>query len=133
MIVVLMALAMAASSVEVTGADTLRYNGRIYRLYDIDAPQAGALARCRIERTRAEETAAIVRDLVARAERVEIIPGYDPRGRRSWPSDRHDQRLATIKIDGRDLGDLLIAEGRAAPWNNRENHNWCRGPYARAR
>lgn len=133
MIVVLMALAMAASSVEVTGADTLHYNGRIYRLYDVDAPQSGALARCRIERVRAEETAAIVRDLIARAERVEITPGYDPRGRRSWPSDRHGQRLATIKIDGRDLGEILIAEGRAAPWNNRENRDWCYGTYAHTR
>lgn len=130
MIVVLMALAMSVSGVEVTGADTLRHEGRTYRLYDVDAPQSGELARCRTERARADDTAAFVRGLIVNAERVEITPGYDPRGRRSWPSDRHGQRLANIKIDGRDLGDILIANGRALPWNNRENHNWCRGAYA---
>lgn len=75
----------------------------------------------------------MVRGLIARAERLEIIPGYDPRGRGSWPSDRHGQRLAHIKIDGRDLGAILVAEGRAAPWNNRENRDWRRGSHASAR
>lgn len=123
MLGLIMALTLSAASVDVTGADSVRVNGREYALYDVDAPQLSA--RCRNERDRASEIATFVRGLIANAERVEITPGYDPRGRRSWPSDRFGRRLADIRIDGQDLGALLIARGLAAPWNNRENRNWC--------
>lgn len=124
MIGLILALAVNVSSVEVTGADSVRVNGREYALYDVDAPQVRA--QCRRERERAAETAAYVRTLMANAEHIEINPGYDPRGRRSWPSDRFGRRLADIRIDGRDLGDLLMAQGRAVRWDNAGTHNWCR-------
>jgi endonuclease YncB( thermonuclease family) len=119
----LFALAVSANTVEVVGADSVRANGHVFRLYDIDAPQLGA--QCRRERERAADTQAYVRQLVAGAERVEIVPGYDPRGRPSWPRDHVGRRLADIRIDGADLGELLKAQGRAAPWNNYQTFNWC--------
>lgn len=123
MIGLLFALAVSANTVEVVGADAVRANGRVFRLYDIDAPQARA--QCRRERERAAETADFVRGLLADAERVEIAPGYDPRGRQSWPRDHVGRRLAHIRIDGVDLGELLRQQGRAVHWDNYQTFNWC--------
>lgn len=123
MIDLLFALAVSANTVEVVSADAVRANGHVFRLYDIDAPQVGA--QCRRERERAAETAAYVRDLLANAARVEIRPGYDPRGRQSWPRDRAGRRLADIRIDGVDLGALLKQQGLAVRWNNHQTFNWC--------
>jgi endonuclease YncB( thermonuclease family) len=119
----LFALAVSANTVEVVGADSVRANGHVFRLYDIDAPQVGA--QCQRERERAEQTEAYVRDLVANARRIEIVPGYDPRGRQSWPRDHAGRRLADIRIDGVDLGVLLKQQGRAVHWNNYQTFNWC--------
>ncbi len=123
MIGLLFALAVSANSVEVVGADSVRANGHVFRLYDIDAPQVGA--QCRRERDRAAATAAYVSHLIANAESVEIIPGYDPRGRQNWPRDHVGRRLADIRIDGVDLGELLKQQGRAVHWNNYQTFNWC--------
>jgi micrococcal nuclease len=38
--------------------------------------------------------------------------------------DRYDRTLATIKIGGRDVGDILIAEGLARSWPNGREF-WC--------
>lgn len=38
--------------------------------------------------------------------------------------DRYDRTLATIKIAGRDVGDILIAEGLARSWPNGREF-WC--------
>ena len=123
MIGLLFALAVSANTVEVVGADAVRANGHVFRLYDIDAPQTGA--QCRRERERAADTEAYVRDLIAHAERIEIAPGYDPRGRQSWPRDHAGRRLADIRIDGVDLGELLKQQGRAVHWDNYQTFNWC--------
>lgn len=123
MIGLVFSLIVSVSAVEVTSADVIQSGGRTYRIYDVDAPQLGA--SCRRERERAEETASFVRNLVANARRIEIVPGYDPRGRQSWPRDHVGRRLANILIDGRDLGEVLMQQGRAVPWNNSQTFNWC--------
>lgn len=123
MIALIFALAVSANTVEVRSADTLSVDGRVYRLYDIDAPQPDAT--CARERERAADTEAFVRALIANAQRVEVVRGYDPRGRQSWPRDHAGRRLADVTIDGRDLGQLLIEHRRAVIWNNYQTFNWC--------
>jgi len=39
-------------------------------------------------------------------------------------STRSKRRLATIRIDGRDVGDILIEERLARPWPNGKEW-WC--------
>jgi endonuclease YncB( thermonuclease family) len=40
------------------------------------------------------------------------------------PTDRYVRRLAIVKRDGQSLGDTLIEEGLARPWEGRR-HPWC--------
>ena len=125
MIAALFSLGLMAAQVEVLNADSVRADGTIYRLYHVDAPQTGIAAKCQREIERSLDTAAFIRERMAGAERIQIIPGYDPPSRRSWPHDRRGRRLAYVIIDGHDLGELLIAEGRAVRWKRREEYNWC--------
>jgi endonuclease YncB( thermonuclease family) len=117
---------LALSHVRVIDADTVRANGETYRLYGIDAPEAGARARCDAERELAEVASARLRERIAQAEDVIAIPAYDPRGRRVWPRDRYGRRLARIEVDGSDVGSDLVAEGLAQPWpHGAPKPDWC--------
>lgn len=123
MLALLMALAIGASQVQVVSSDTVFASGRPYRLYRVDAPQANSI--CDLERLRAEHLASVVSDLVASAQSVDVRPGFDPRGHKSWPTDQRGTRLARIALDGQDLGDILIARGLAFRWDNHNKRNWC--------
>lgn len=123
MLALLMALAISASQVQVVNSDTVFADGRAYRLYRVDAPQANSI--CDLERSRAEELKMLVNELVASAQTVEVRPGFNPRGRQSWPNDHRGTRLARITLDGQDLGDILIARGLAYRWDNHNKRNWC--------
>jgi endonuclease YncB( thermonuclease family) len=124
----LFALAVLASNVQVVAGDVVVANGQPYRLYRVDAPQTGVFARCANEVNQAQALAAHVRDLVAAARVVEVRPAFDPQGRRSWPHDRAGRRLGYVTLDGRDLGQMLIAEQRATPWDSHQKHDWCSSP-----
>lgn len=39
--------------------------------------------------------------------------------------DRYDRRLITIAINGRDVGETLIAEGLALPYQRGRRPDWC--------
>lgn len=123
MLALVMALAVSASQVQVVNSDTVFAEGRAYRLYRIDAPQERTI--CDLERTRAAALEAFVQSLVASAHDVNIRPGFNPRGRQSWPNDHRGTRLARISIDGQDLGEILIARGYAFAWDNHNKRNWC--------
>lgn len=121
----LFTLALGATDIDVLSSVTFTTNGWVYRIYDIDAPKPGVGAMCDLERARAADTAAYIHDLLASAQSVEVRPGFDPRGRAVWPHDRAGRRLARVSIDGQDLAAILIAEGRAVPFDARQIHNWC--------
>jgi len=125
MLALIMALAVSASEVHVLSADTVFANGRAYRLYRIDAPQSAPRAECALESERAAALATFVNQVISSAHSVEVEPGFDPRGHKSWPNDRYGVRLARISVDGRDLGDLVVARGYAFRWDNHNRRNWC--------
>src|SRR6185295_17584427 len=107
----IMVLAISASQVQVVSSDTVFASGRPHRLYRVDAPQMDG--QCAVERARAATLEQVVNELVASANSVDVRPGFDPRGHKSWPTDRHGVRLARISLDGRDLGEILISAGYA--------------------
>lgn len=121
-----LSLLIFGGNLDIIDADSFSYNGHVYRLYDIDAPQAGQSARCHREIAQSEDTAAFVRGAIARASTVEVRPAFDPRGSGIWPHDRARARLARIYVDGQDLSAILVAEGRAVPLDIRTEHDWCR-------
>lgn len=87
-----------------------------YRVENIDTPETGPRARCTAERELGDEATRAVRALVASAERFDI----HPTGR----IDRYGRTIALVAVNGRDLGETLIAEGLARPWRGRREP-WC--------
>jgi micrococcal nuclease len=97
--------------------DTLWLHGENIRLKSFDTPEPHtSLCGGEAERALARR---------ASARLLELLNGN------SWTIERfgHDdtrrkRRLATIRIGGRDVGDILIAEGLARSWP-RGHEWWC--------
>ncbi|STN25176.1 Nucleotidyltransferase/DNA polymerase involved in DNA repair [Escherichia coli] len=64
--------------------------------------------RCDAELTKGREATARLRELVANAQRIEVVD--------SGQADKYDRRLVHLLIDGRDVGQTLMAEGLAVEW-----------------
>lgn len=50
-----------------------------------------------------------------------VRPGDPDSGR---VKDRYGRTLATIEVNGRDVGKIMIAEGLARPWTGKRR-SWC--------
>lgn len=87
-----------------------------YRVVNIDTPETGSRARCTAERNLGNQATQAARTLVADARRLE----FRPTGR----IDRYGRTIAFVVIDGRDMGETLIADGLARPWRGRREP-WC--------
>jgi len=87
-----------------------------YRIVNIDTPETGSRARCAAERELGNRATREARALVAAATQFEIRP--------TGRIDRYQRAIAFVVIDGRDLGETLIAEGLARPWRGRREP-WC--------
>jgi len=87
-----------------------------YRLVNIDTPETGPRARCAAERALGNRATEAARSLVERARRLELRP--------TGRQDRYGRTIAFVLVDGRDMGETLIAEGLARPWRGRREP-WC--------
>ncbi|EKY4220612.1 thermonuclease family protein [Klebsiella variicola] len=100
----------------------LRYNGQRLRLLSIDTPETYK-PRSDAELTKGREATARLRELVANAQRIEVVD--------SGQADKYDRRLVHLLIDGRDVGQTLMAEGLAVEWRPGPNawrerrRHWC--------
>lgn len=120
-------LQLALGSLTVVDGDTLHDNRRNqdYRLFGIDTPETER-AKCEGEKALGLAAAARVGELLAGAEVVVGLPGWNPGGRDRWPRDGFGRRIGRIELDGRDLGEILLAEGLARPYSGRGAHpDWC--------
>ena len=90
--------------------------GDRYRLENIDTPETGSRAMCRAERELGDRATARARAFIASARRLDVRP--------TGRIDRYDRIIAFVRINGRDLGELLIGEGLARPWRGRREP-WC--------
>jgi endonuclease YncB( thermonuclease family) len=110
--------AIVADRVRVVDGDTLEDVGSdiVYRLVNIDTAETGSRARCSAERDLGDRATEAVRALVSHARRIELRP--------TGRIDRYGRTIAFVVIDGRDMGETLMAEGLARPWRGRREP-WC--------
>jgi micrococcal nuclease len=87
-----------------------------YRIENIDTPETGSRARCVAERNLGNRATSAARALITNASDLEI--------RATGRIDRYQRVIAFVLVDGRDLGETLIAEGLARPWRGRREP-WC--------
>lgn len=109
--------AAAARYVAIDG-DTFedRRTGTRYRLVNVDTPETGDRARCRAERLLGQRATQRTRALLAQAQSLIIRP--------TGRIDAYGRQVVRVLVDGRDLGENLIAEGLARAWRGRREP-WC--------
>lgn len=101
----------------VVDGDTLWLNGENIRLKDFDTPEpqtqiCGGAAEVALAHQASARLLDLLNGNIWTIERF----GYD--------STRSRRTLATIRINGRDVGDILIAEGLARRWPDGREF-WC--------
>jgi endonuclease YncB( thermonuclease family) len=85
------------------------------RLTGYDTPESYE-PRCRAEALAAGAATDRLRALVRQADTVEArLGGFD----------RYDRRLVTLRLDGRDVGTTLVAEGLAVSYSGGPRSDWC--------
>jgi endonuclease YncB( thermonuclease family) len=95
--------------------DTFRMGAERIRVIGMDAPEIGEGAKC----AREQDDAVKARDFLAQeitrsSVRLER-EGHDTYGR----------TLARVFIDGRDISDVMIAQGLARRYSQAEHGRWC--------
>jgi micrococcal nuclease len=106
------------SEIRVIDGDTIEDMGAdiTYRIVNIDTPETGPRAQCAAERDLGNRATTQARALITTARDLELRP--------TGRIDRYGRTIAFVLIDGRDLGETLIAEGLARPWRGRREP-WC--------
>lgn len=107
---ILLALTLACS---VTDGDTIRCGDERVRLLGIDTPELFS-PRC----PREKQQARAAKDRLAELLRAGTMT-LDRDG-----ADRFGRTLATVRVDGVDVGAVLVREGHAREWTGRRE-TWC--------
>ncbi len=99
----------------VDGDTIVLADDRTVRVMGIDTPEIRG--QCQSERDRAQTAKIRMMELVARGVRLEV----------SRDRDRYGRTLARVFDNrGRDIGQILISEGLARPYNGRgQRGGWC--------
>lgn len=107
---------ITASMIYVIDGDTIDIDGERYRLVGFDTPETYR-AECESEKQLGEQATWRLRALIAGANEItlEAQPNHDKYGR----------GLGTLRIEGRDVGDVLISEGLARPFRSGSRQPWC--------
>jgi micrococcal nuclease len=99
----------------VIDGDTFRLGGQSIRIADIDTPEVRNYG-CAAEKALADRATARMRELL-NAEPFELRP-Y------TRDEDQYGRKLRIVARDGQSLGQILVAEGLARPWDG-ARHPWC--------
>ena len=105
-----------SEAITVTDGDTVRIGQERIRILNIDTPEMGRLAECDAERMLA---------LVAKDRLTEILASGPIQIQRDG-TDQYGRTLATMRVAGSDVGELLIDAHVAVRWAGRR-HDWCAG------
>lgn len=85
------------------------------RLTGYDTPETHN-PRCAAEAVHGRAATLRLRTMVANARQIQATLGR-------W--DRYERRLVQLSVDGRDVGQRLIAEGLALPYDGGRRPDWC--------
>ncbi len=107
---------IASGEVYVIDGDTIDIADERYRLIGFDTPETYR-PECDSERQRGDQATARLRALIDVASEVALNVQQN--------RDKYGRWLATLEIDGRDVGDILIGEGLARRYNGGKRQRWC--------
>lgn len=118
--------------IDIIDGDSIRSGSQVYRLVGFNTPESGDNAKCPRERSLAAEATRRLRELVAAGEldlrrvRCACPPGTEGTGQCNY-----GRLCGTLKVGGRDVGTILIAEGLAERYacgtaSCPPRRDWCR-------
>jgi micrococcal nuclease len=111
-------LLYAIAAFIVVDGDTIKAPyGVTYRLLGFDTPET-RFAKCDAERALG---------LAAKDRLEELLSTGEVKVLESGRLGKYGRTLANVTIDGRDVGDILIDEGLARPYDGGHRGNWCGG------
>lgn len=99
----------------VVDGDTVRFDGMIVRIADIDTPETRDYA-CPDEKVRGDAATRRLRDLLSAGP-------FEVR-RYERDEDVYGRKLRILTRDGASIGGMLVAEGLARPWDG-ARRPWC--------
>lgn len=99
----------------VIDGDTVDVAGVRWRLKGFDAPEITS-ARCSEERALGLKAKARLEAILSTGQ-IETITDHK--------REHFGRTLGTIKANGRDVGEILVAEGLAVRLSGARKHNWC--------
>jgi micrococcal nuclease len=100
----------------VVDGDTIWHGGVKIRIADIDTPEVFS-PKCASEAALGRRATERLLELI-NAGPFEVVPSG------SRDADRYGRKLRVLERHGRSLGDTLIAEGLARPWDG-ARRSWC--------
>lgn len=103
----------------VIDGDTFTIRAERIRIANIDAPEIGH-PKCDAERRLGLVARKRLAELLGSGQ-VDVEKGDPESGR---IKDRYGRTLALVYVDGKDVGETLIEELLARPWQGRRR-NWC--------
>ena len=100
----------------VIDGDTIQVNGERIRMVDYDTPEISE-PRCASEYALGQK---------AKFRLLELLNsgGVEIQSSGARDTDKYGRKLRLVLVDGRSVGDTLIAEGMAWPWEG-HRHAWC--------
>lgn len=101
----------------VIDGDTIIYGRSRVRAVGYDTPEKGGLAKCDSERALADKATARFRELSS-APHVFTL---------KWAKgkDKYGRSLALFYSDHKEIGQILISEGLAHPYDGARRSSWC--------
>lgn len=107
---------LAAQEYAIDG-DTIVIDGEHIRIANIDAPEIHH-AKCDAEQRLGQVAKRRMEALLADG------PPEITRGDNGRMKDKYGRSLGRVAVNGKDLGEIMIAEGLARRWDGRR-HPWC--------
>ncbi len=98
----------------VIDGDTVEAGEEHIRISNIDTPETWR-PRCEREEMLGLLSTQRAAQIIYSASEVQFCPDG---------TDRYGRTLATVRVDGQDLGEMLIAERLARPWRGKREE-WC--------
>ena len=105
-----------AHDIYVVDGDTIKLGAQSYRLMGFDTPETYR-HRCASEKKLGDKATHHLKSLIAQAGDINL----QDTGR----FDKYQRGLARLLVDGRDVGDILIQQGLARPYEGGKRRGWC--------
>lgn len=108
--------AVIPTDLRVIDGDTLSWRGERVRLVGFDTPEIFS-PRCASEVHKGQAAKRMLAGLIARARSADLAIHPE--------RDRYGRMLATLSLDGTDVGRSLVAAGLARPYLSGRRQGWC--------